>query len=140
MGDRYFVRARPDAPEKGPYDLESIRKSHENKMLKDDAVVRHEDLTETHTLRELLGLAPPAATPREKQHAQNLAEHHRVALEEDERAYQQRQAAGSSNVMIGVIMIVAGLGLTAISFSASGGGGVLFIGLVVFGFLRILRG
>ena len=128
MGDRYFVRSRPDGPEKGPYDIDAIRKSHENNLLKEDAIVRHENLSETHTLRELLGLGV-VQTPRA-----------RVTHQEDERAYQRHQSEGNSNMIVGVIMIVAGLGLTAVSFSASGGGGVLFIGLVVFGFVRIIRG
>jgi len=135
MGERYFVRAKADGPEKGPYEVAAIKSSFDNGMLKGDATVRGETSGSTLTLRELLEIP----SPRERIRSEAAREY---ASQDLDRNVMQHGTDGSTNVMIGVGMIVAGLGLTAATYSAASGGGryVVFSGLIVFGFVRIIRG
>jgi len=137
MGERYFVRASEGAPEKGPYTIEAIKKSHERQMLKDDAIARAEDGTETQTLAKLLGVGVVA--PRDAAHAKMVSE---FAQQDAESAARREQSAGSSQMLIGVASIAAGVVLTAVTYSAASGGGryVVFSGLVVFGIAQLIRG
>ena len=132
MADRYFVRANDGAPEKGPFAIDLIKKSHERRMLKDNAICRLENGTETFPLSTLLELPTPGEPRRTSTSA--------FSQGEMDAMVRRQKSEGSANMTIGLAMIVVGLVLTAVSFSASGGGGVVFIGLVVFGFVRIIRG
>jgi hypothetical protein len=51
-----------------------------------------------------------------------------------------RGGGGAANVGVGLAMIVAGVVLTLISTSRAGGGGAIFVGLVIFGIARVIRG
>lgn len=136
MGARYFVRSSPEGPEKGPYTVDLIKNSYERNMLKDDAMCRLDGGSSWISIRNVLELPTPGA-PRNVAFSSSSDAQREM---DSAHARQYQQAGGSSNMTIGLIMVVAGLVLTAVSFSASGGGGVLFIGLVIFGFIRIIRG
>ena len=138
MGDRYFVRAHDDAAEKGPYEIEVIKSSFSNGMLKGSATCRHENGTSTLTVAALLGIEGPK--PRGSREGDGGDGMRRSTLAELERARMQRSQGGSGNMTVGIVMVVIGVVLTVVSFGATGGGGVVFIGLVVFGFIRIIRG
>jgi hypothetical protein len=137
--ERYFVKANEDAPEKGPYTLDLIKKSHERGMLKGEAICRLENGKETYPLSTLLGQPTPADASRSRGgYDGGMRDRTRDELEHASR--QQAASAGSANLVIGLIMVAAGIGLTFISMSAAGGGGAIFIGLIVFGFIRMIRG
>lgn len=138
MGEpRYFVRASVDAPIKGPFDRDSIRKSLDRGLMKPEAEARIDDAEGTEEWVALKTLFKPEID--EKRHKAEGAEFERaVALQNLLRGHERKE--GGANLVVGVIMIVAGLGLTAASMSAGRGGGVLFVGLVVFGIVRIIRG
>ena len=133
--ERYFVKSREDAPEKGPYTLDAIKKSFENQMLKGEAIVRPESGGAAQSLRELLELP----TPREAGRNALTSEYTQADMDAMVR---RNKSAGSANMAVGAVMIIAGLGLTAATYSASSGGGryVIFTGLIVFGFVRLIRG
>ena len=136
MGEptKYFVRASADAPIKGPFDRDAIRKSLDRGLMKPEAEARREDDVEWVTLKTLF-------KPEEdvKQRKADDAEFERaVALGNMERRHER--SAGGANVAIGLVMVIVGLALTVLSTSRAGGGGVIFVGLVVFGIVRIIRG
>lgn len=135
MGDRYFVRSTEDGPEKGPYTVELIKSSYERAMLKDTAMCRLENGASWISIREVLELPTPGAPHKTAFSSTSNAQR------EMDAQYARAQSGSNSNMTIGLIMIVAGIVLTIASFSAgSGGGGAVFVGLILFGFIRIVRG
>lgn len=134
MGDRFFVRAAPDAQAKGPFDRDSLRKSFDKGLMKPEAQVRPEDSEEWVTLKSLFKPEDDAKTRR----AESAEFERAVAMQNMERRHER--SSGSANVAVGAIMLIAGLALTAASLSAGRGGGVIFVGLILFGIIRIIRG
>jgi hypothetical protein len=135
-GAKYFVRASADAPVKGPFTRDAIGKSLERGLMKLDAEARAEDGEEWVTLKSLF-------KPEEdsKQRRREQAEYREAQTARDMQAAAERaRSGGSANVAIGVVMLVAGLALTGISMSAGSRGGVIFVGLIVFGIVRVIRG
>jgi hypothetical protein len=131
---KYFVRADANAPVKGPFDRDAIKKSLERELMKPDAEARAEDAEEWVTLKSLFKEEDDAKDRRKEE-----AEFQRaVAVRNMER--QAERSGGGANVAVGIVMVVAGLGLTAASLSAGRGGGVIFGGLIVFGIVRVIRG
>jgi len=144
----YFVRSSPNGPEKGPYELEVIRSSHEQGLLKLSALARPEGEDEVHFVAELLGLPVPEGARKTAEVSAALpnratADAARAAVAP--RPQRPAQAStGSPNLMIGVVMLAAGVILSVLTYSAaseSGGGRyVVFTGLIAFGIVRIVRG
>jgi hypothetical protein len=140
MGDRYFVRSSEDGPEKGPFELDQVQKSFDRGLLKADAKARLEGGEKWIPLKELCA---PDLARQGKRAPQDGA--HRLDPYEVDRQIAMDHASrggggGGANVGIGLAMIVAGVVLTLISTSQAGGGGVIFVGLVVFGIIRVIRG
>ena len=78
-------------------------------------------------------------TPREALRNEAAREYAEADIDAQIR---RNKSASSTNMAIGVTMIIAGVGLTAATYSAASGGGryVVFTGLIVFGFVRLIRG
>jgi hypothetical protein len=121
----YFVKMKEGSDERGPYALDALRSSYRKQLLGPAAMVRTTESTEWKTLRVLLEGEP---APKNVDTAPGRHEAWRAAPE-----------APNNNALIGIGMIVAGLALTAISFSAGGSRGILFFGLVVAGAVRIFK-
>lgn len=129
--ERWFVRVSADRPEKGPYRYEALKSAFRQGRLRREASVRSEQSGAMCLLHELV--------------EDDVLEEERIVrrarIEEAERAAaQQREHAGrSTGAASGVVMIVAGLGLSLLSFSTGNNGGMLFFGLVIVGFVRVVR-
>lgn len=138
MGEaKYFVRAAEHAPIKGPFERDSIRKSLDRGLMKPEAEARAEDATDSEAWVTLKSLFKPEDDAKEMK-AESAAFERSVMMQNINRQHERKE--GNANLVVGVIMIVAGLGLSAASMSAGRSGGVLFVGLVVFGIVRIIRG
>jgi hypothetical protein len=139
MGDKYFVRSSEDGSEKGPFELDQVQKSYDRGLLKADAKARLEGGEKWIPLKELC--APDLARQGKRAPKDGA---HRLDPYEVERQIAMDHASssggGGANVGIGLAMIVAGVVLTLISTSQAGGGGVIFVGLVGFGIIRVIRG
>ena len=133
---RFFVRSSEDGPEKGPYAMDALQKSFDRGLLKPDAMAREEGGETWISLKELL--APEIAKGVRKRTAEDEADFQRARARDYEIESQGR--TGNANLGIGIAMIVAGIVLTLISTSSAGGGGVIFVGLIVFGIVRVIRG
>lgn len=131
---KYFVRASADAPVKGPFELDALRKSLDRGLMKPEAEARGESSEEWVTLKSLF---KPEVEAKERK-AESAEFERAVAMRNMER--QGERGAGSANVTIGIVMLVAGLALTGVSMSAGQSGGVIFVGLILFGIIRIIRG
>jgi hypothetical protein len=136
MGDKYFVRSSTDGPEKGPYEIDALQKSFDRGLLKSDAMARLDGGEKWVSLKELL--APEIAKGVKRRSAEDEADFARARARDFEIENQRR--SGSANLGIGLAMVAAGIVLTLISTSKAGGGGIIFVGLIVFGIVRIIRG
>ena len=136
MGEpqKYFVRANADAPVKGPFERDALKKSLDRGLMKPEAEARREDSDDWVALKVMFKPETDA-----KQRVMDDVEFQRaVALVNMERSHERRE--GGANLGIGLAMVVAGIVLTLVSTSQAGGGGVIFVGLIVFGIVRIIRG
>jgi hypothetical protein len=124
----YFVKMKEGSDERGPYALDALRSSYRKQLLGPTALVRTTESAEWKTLRALLEGNPESPRPRNLDTAPGRHEAWRAAPE-----------ASNNNAMIGMGMIVVGLALTAISFSAGGPRGIVFFGLVIAGAVRMLK-
>jgi len=131
---KYFVRASADAPVKGPFDRDALKKSLDRNLMKPEAEARPEDSEEWVTLKSLF----KEETDSKEQRAERQEFERAVAVRNMERRDERRSSSGQMGV--GVAMVIAGIALTLISTSQAGGGGVIFVGLIVFGIVRIIRG
>lgn len=131
---KFFVRASADAPEKGPFDRDALRKSFDRGLVKPEAEARPDGGSEWVTLKALFKAEDDAMDRKAE-----AASYERSTALRDIQERRQRRERGA-NVTVGVIMLVAGLALTLASLSAGRGGGAIFIGLIVFGIVRIIRG
>lgn len=131
---KYFVRASADAPVKGPFDRDALKKSLDRGLMKLEAEAREEDSEEWVTLKSLF---KPETDSKERR-AEYREYERAVELRNMERAHERSGASGQMG--LGVAMVIAGIALTLISTSQAGGGGVIFVGLIVFGIVRIIRG
>ncbi len=136
MSNRYFVKSNPDAPENGPYSHESIKTSYETGMLNRRAVVRAESDGRTMTLQDLLDI------PTVSERVRSEAEREYARANVDRNVRDRRTGDGSTNLLTGVGMVVAGIVLSVVTYSAASGGGryVVFTGLIAVGLVRIVRG
>ena len=138
MGEpKYFVRASVDAPIKGPFDRESIRKSLDRGLMKPEAEARIDDAEGAEEWVKLKVLLKPEEDAKLRTE-ETMAFQRAVALQNLDRAHQRKE--GNANLVIGAVMIGAGIILSAASISAGRSGGLLFVGLIVFGIVRIIRG
>lgn len=136
MGDKFFVRSSEDGAVKGPYELDALHKSFDRGLLKADAQARLDGGEKWIPLKELL--APELVKAARKRTKEDEADFERAR--DRDREIENQRSGGSANVAIGAVMLIAGLGLTAVSLSAGQGGGVIFVGLILFGIIRIIRG
>jgi hypothetical protein len=136
MGDRYVVRSSADGPEKGPYDLEQLQKSYDKGLLKAEAQARVEGGEKWIPLKDLFA---PVVDRREKRRKRDDDEDFERARDVERQIENERRVA-QQNMYLGVGMIAGGVLLTVVSISAGGGRGAIFIGLIVFGLVRLVRG
>lgn len=109
MGESYFVRARDDAPEKGPYTPAQLVKAHEKGLLGAKATARIEGSEDWLPLKDVV--ATVVAARREKKRARER---------EDDDANDAHALAAippprhfNFMVWMGVIVGVAGVATTA---------------------------
>jgi GYF domain 2 len=124
----YFVKMKEGSDERGPYTLDALRSSYKKQLLSPTAMVRTVQCAEWKPLRTLLEGNPEPVPLRNFDTAPGRHEAWRAAPE-----------TSNNNAMIGLGMIVAGLALTAVSFSAGGSRGILFFGLVIAGAVRMMK-
>jgi hypothetical protein len=124
----YFVKMKEGDEERGPYTLEALRSSFKRQLLGPTAMIRTRESVEWIPLRELIEATVQPARPRNPDTAPGRHE-----------PWRARQEAPNNNPMIGLAMVLGGLALTAVSFSAGGSRGILFFGLVIAGIVRMVR-
>jgi GYF domain 2 len=117
--------------EKGPYALEGLRESLAEGALHGSTLVRAEGSEAWKPLDAVVKPKPRAAAPA-------------LAVERDpEVARSAQRAAAERNMLVGGLICVVGIGVTAVTYSgasSSGGHYVVAWGAIAFGALRFFRG